>query len=522
MCGFNLYTSNRLEILADKLAEAVAKPLHSPLTPEIIIVQSFGMQQWISLELAKRFDIWTNCRYPFPNAYLQEIFDLLIPDRPDASIFDREVMTWRIMQLLPQCINSPGFEPLKTYLEDDAGCFRTWQLSRQIANLFDQYGIYRPKMILRWEAGNGSGWQSELWRLLTRSQPSGHKAAVRRDFFRALQDSLHECIAKIPQRIAVFGISTLPPFHLEVFAALAEHCEVNLFLMNPSQEYWAEIKSEYEITRALRREGRPYPAADDLHLETGNSLLASMGKLGRDFLGIILDYNPEIYTFFEEPTGNSLLHAIQSDILNMVDRGAVHEERAQQLQRTEEEMRADNSVSIHSCHSPMREVEVLYDFLLDVFNQDPAMQPRDILVMTPDIETYAPFVRAVFDAPGEEAQRIPYAIADQTIRRQSTLVKTYCAILELGKSRFSVSRVLDILACPAVQRCFNMTPPDLDLIHGWIRETRVCWGKDAAHRGTLGLPEIKHNTWQAGIERLLLGYAMPGREERLFVRYPPV
>ena len=122
----------------------------------------------------------------------------------------------------------------------------------------------------------------------------------------------------------------------------------------------------------------------------------------------------------------------------MVDRGAVHEERAQQLQRAEEEMRADNSVSIHSCHSPMREVEVLYDFLLDVFNQDPALQPRDILVMTPDIETYAPFVRAVFDAPGEEAQRIPYAIADQTIRRQSTLVKTYCAILELGKSRFSV------------------------------------------------------------------------------------
>ena len=108
-------------------------------------------------------------------------------------------------------------------------------------------------MILRWEAGNGSGWQSELWRRLTWSQPSAHKAAVRREFFRALQDFLHECIAKIPQRVSVFGISTLPPFHLEVFAALAEHCEVNLFLMNPSQEYWAEIKSEYEITRALRR-----------------------------------------------------------------------------------------------------------------------------------------------------------------------------------------------------------------------------------------------------------------------------
>ncbi len=255
--SFNLYTSNRLEILADKLAEVVAQPLSSPLAAETIIVQSFGMQQWIAFELARRFGIWTNCRYPFPNTFLQELFDIFVPDALDSAAFERDVMAWRIMRQLPQCIMNPGFEPLKTYLEEDRGYFRTWQLSRQIANLFDQYCIYRPNMILRWEAGNGSGWQAELWRLLTRGQPASHKAAMQRRFFSALRDAGTERILKLPQRIAVFGISTLPLFHMQVLAALSEHCEVNLFLMNPSQEYWAEIKSKYEITRMLRKEKRP-------------------------------------------------------------------------------------------------------------------------------------------------------------------------------------------------------------------------------------------------------------------------
>ena len=411
---------------------------------------------------------------------------------------------------------NPGFEPLKTYLEEDRGYFRTWQLSRQIANLFDQYCIYRPNMILRWEAGNGSGWQAELWRLLTRGQPASHKAAMQRRFFSALRDAGTERILKLPQRIAVFGISTLPLFHMQVLAALAEHCEVNLFLMNPSQEYWAEIKSKYEITRMLRKEGGHDPSPDYLHLETGNSLLASMGGLGRDFLGIILDHDPEMKTCFERPAGNTLLHAIQADILDMADRGAARREQAPQLQRSDEDMRADNSVSIHSCHSPMREAEVLHDFLLEVFNCDPSIKPRDILVMTPDIEEYAPFIRAVFDAPGDESRRVPYTIADQTVRRHSTPVKTFFSVLELGKDRFGVSGVIDILECPAVQRRFSLLPADMDIVHRWIKETRICWGIDAAYRSNLELPNIKHNTWLAGVERLLLGYAMPGGEERLF------
>jgi len=148
--SFNLYTSNHLESLVEQLSAVVSRPLPSPMDQEIIVVQSLGMQQWISLELAKRFGIWTNCRYPFPNTYLQEVYDLLIPDKPDTTPFNREVLTWRIMQMLPDCIGKDGFDSISAYLAESKGYLRTWQLARQIANVFDQYCIFRPKMILRW------------------------------------------------------------------------------------------------------------------------------------------------------------------------------------------------------------------------------------------------------------------------------------------------------------------------------------------------------------------------------------
>ncbi|MCX5896406.1 MAG: exodeoxyribonuclease V subunit gamma, partial [Proteobacteria bacterium] len=476
--SFHLYTSNRLELLADKLAEVVSHPLPSPLMAETVVVQSPGMQQWISLQLARRLGIWANCRYPFPNTIINELFSAVIADIPDYDPFARELMTWRIMGMLPDCLDKPGFESIKNYLGDERGFLKTWQIARQIANIFDQYTVFRPDMICRWEAGDDDGWQAELWRLLSRGLPSVHRPALRKAFFEALRNTAHGTVAKLPPRISVFGISALPHFHTEIFAAISELTDVNLFLMNPSQEYWAEIRSEYEMDRTLRREASAAVSADELHFEKGNSLLASMGRLGRDFLGMIIDYNPDVYACFAAPENDSLLHAIQSDILAMVDRGAAHEEAAPRTAVAEDALRSDASLRIHSCHSPMREVEVLYDILLDLFNHDPDLEPRDILVMTPDIDTYAPFIRAIFESPSDESRRIPFSIADRHVQRESKTVGTFLALLDLMKGRFGAGRVLAVLECEDVLRRFNLQPQDMYLIHTWVRETRICWGID--------------------------------------------
>jgi len=248
---------------------------------------------------------------------------------------------------------------------------------------------------------------------------------------------------------------------------------------------------------------------EELHLEKGNSLLASMGTLGKDFFDLINEYDYEEFPSFKTSGENNLLSWIQSDILNLRD-------RHQDLNAKEMIARNDNSVQVHSCHSPMREIEVLHDQLLNMFEKDSDLLPKDILVMTPDIETYAPYIQAVFDTPADAFRKIPFSIADRSIRRQSEIINTFLAILDLLDSRFTASQVFGILESTAVHRKYDIMEADLTLVRKWLIDTRIRWGIDRKDRNHLGLPALAENTWKAGLERLILGYALPGQDEIMF------
>ncbi len=518
MPGINLYTSNRLEVLAGRLADVAGGPLSSPLDAEIIVVQSRGMERWLSLFLARRFGIWANAKYPFPNSFIRDMFGLILPGAPGGAVYEKPAMTWRIMRLLPECTGKKSFESLARYLAGEREELKLYQLSARIADTFDQYLTYRPEMVLGWEAGEGDDWQAELWRMLAKEAPGGHKAALLRAFTEKVRAMPLAMDAELPRRVCVFGIPALPRFHLQVLDELSRYIEVNFFLLNPSKEYWGDIKSEYEIQRALQRPGASGMTAEELYLEKGNSLLSSMGKMGRDLLWILMDMSPSVNPMdaFADPGEDSLLHAIQSDILNMRDRGGTGDSAAPKLPLPAGAAGPDRSVSIHSCHSPMRETEALHDFLLDLFNGDPGLNPRDILVMTPDIETYAPYIQAVFDSPGDEAHRIPYAIADRRARSGSPLIETFMTVLGLHGGRLTSGEVLGVLECPEVLRRFGLLPGDLEIARTWVWNTNIRWGTDASAKERLDLPATSENTWRAGLDRLLLGYALPGDGENFF------
>lgn len=511
MNGFRTFTSNRLEILADRLAEVLAEPLPSPFDPEIIVVQSKGMERWISLQLAERHGVSANCRFPFPNTFVHEVFRKVLQDAPAPSLFDPDVMTWRVMKALPSLMDSPAFEPLRLYLEGGRSDLKRFQLSRRIADLFDQYLLFRPHMMAQWQKGKAGHWQALLWASLVQGHEQEHRAALAQAFFANLEKR-GSPPPGLPCRISVFGISALPRFYVEVFASLSRVARVNLFLMNPCQEYWGDILATWEMKKkTLSRKAVPEEA---LHMEKGNPLLASMGALGRDFFDLIQDFQVEEFSSFQEPESDHLLASIQKDVLHLVDRREKKEISTQ-----------DSSIQIHSCHSPMREVEVLRDRLLRMFEEDPLLLPKDIVVMMPDVETYAPYIQAVFDTPGEDARRIPFSIADRSVRKEGGIGEAFLNLLDLQGSRFGVVQVLDLLACEAVRRRFGLSEEDLERARTWISEARVRWGIDEKHKADLGLPPFPENTWRAGLERLLLGFAMPGREERLFsgiLPYDPV
>ena len=403
MGNFRVFTSNRLEILADQLSGVLQEPLPSPFDPEIIVVQSKGMERWICLQLAERHGICSNCRFPFPNTFVHEIFQSVLKNLPKPTLFDPEVMTWRVMMALPSLIEEPAFETLRLYLESGRSDLKRFQLSQRIADLFDQYLLFRPEMMFQWEKGKARHWQALLWRKLVEGHEREHRAALAKELFTALERSTSPSPG-IPKRISVFGISALPRFHVQVFASLSQVAQVNLFLMNPSQEYWGDILATWEMKKKVMTEKAA--SEEELHMEKGNSLLASMGALGRDFFEMIQEFQVEEGSSYEEPEAGHLLISIQLDVLSLQER--------QEKKKISSE---DLSIQIHSCHSPMREVEVLRDQLLRMFEEDPGLLPKDILVMMPDVETYAPYIQAVFDTPQEDARRIPFSIADRSIRK---------------------------------------------------------------------------------------------------------
>jgi exodeoxyribonuclease V gamma subunit len=497
MPGLILHTSNRLEILADRLAEILDTPPADPFQAEVILVQSRGMERWVSLELAKRHGVAANLRFPFPNHFVQEAFRTVLGGADDGSPYDPAVLAWETMGLLPGLLDRPGFGALRGYLGEAERDLRLYQLSGRIADLLDLYLLFRPDWILRWERGKEGHWQAVLWRELAAKKGRHHRAALREAFRKALRDPAFRP-AGLPPRVSVFGISALPPFHVEVLAALAAHVDVHLFVMNPCREYWGDIVSG----RRLAEAGGDGEA---LHLEEGNPLLASLGTLGRDFFDLLESMEVPHDEAWEDPGEETLLGALQSDILNLRERGRGGERTPLAPD--------DRSVEIVSCHSPMREVEVLQDRLLGLFGEMPHLEPRDIAVMAPDLGLYAPYVQAVFSLPPGDPRHIPYRIADRRLPQDSPAAEAFFRLLDLAGSRHAAPEVFDFLEAPPVRDRFGLSEEDLERVSGWIRDAGVRWGRDADHRAHLELPDIPENTWRAGLDRILLGYALAARED---------
>ncbi|CAB1072259.1 Exodeoxyribonuclease V gamma chain (EC [Olavius algarvensis Delta 1 endosymbiont] len=528
MTGLHIYTSNRLEILAEQLARIVRTPLSSPLAPEQIVVQSRGMERWISMQLADINGISANCRFPFPNAFLESIYKTVKPDLPEISPFEPSILTFRLMRIIPECLTLNGFEELRSYLAGANRNLKLYQLAGKIADLFDQYLVFRPELIFAWEAAKEENksphrWQARLWRELVAEIGTWHRARMRRTLINRIHQSKLDP-AVLPARVSMFGMSYLPQFHLQAFAEMSRLMEINFFIVNPCREYWSDIVSDREISIKRRKSDKIAENIEWYHLDRGNRLLASMGTQGRHFFDLMAGLDCPVHDHFAEPEGHGILAGLQSDILNLRDRG---NESADEVEILEDRPGAvgptgfkaeggDKSLQIHVCHSPMREIEILHDNLLAMFEENATLAPRDIIVMTPDIETYAPFVHAVFDAQSDETLRIPFSIADQSHRRENRTVDGFLALLEMADSRFEAPRILRLLEYSEIKSKFDLADSDLKIVERWIIDTHIRWGIDEGSRIKAGLPGYPENTWRAGLDRLILGYAMPGESRTTF------
>ncbi|MDM0112038.1 exodeoxyribonuclease V subunit gamma [Variovorax sp. J22R133] len=549
--GFMAVHSNHPEALRDLMIAWMARHPLAPLEDECVLVQSNGVAQWLKLSLASDASqggvgIAAAIKTELPSSFIWQAYRAVLGAQavPAASPFDKALLVWRLMRLLPALLREDVFAPLARFLLDDSDMRKRHQLAGRLADLFDQYQVYRADWLADWAAGHDEivtsrggrqpvpdelRWQPRLWRALLddvgEAGAHGSRAAVHQRFLAKAQSWQGDRPPELPRRLVVFGISSLPQQSLEVLAALARWVQVLMCVHNPCEHDWSHIVADKDLLRAerlrqRRRPGSEGPIADEaMHLHA-QPLLAAWGKQGRDFIRLLDEHDEqEAYAqrfdaigqriaHFDANPRDTLLRQLQDDIRDL---RPLTETRGTWPAL---DARADPSIAFHITHGPQREVEVLHDQLLAAFAADSTLRPRDVIVMVPDVAAYAPHIQAVFGLLSpDDARHIPYTLADQGQRHHDPMLGALERLLALPQSRVAVSDVLDLLEVPAVRARFDIEESDLPLLHRWISAARIRWGLHAEQRQTLDLPEaLAQNSWDFGLQRMLLGYAVGASE----------
>ena len=476
-----------------QLAKDLASDPLPPLSPETILVPGQGIARWVQLQLAQRHGIAASLRLPYPGAFLQQLAGS--GHAAEADPFERQVLGWRLFRLLGDGRLAVQFGAAARYCADDKDQHKRLLLAQHLAHCFDNYQLFRQELLERFEAGADlddlsadAGWQACLWRELLRDAGLSTSAGAARRFAHLTAQLESGRLPGLPPRVSVFGVNTLAPTILKFLVRLAARIPVRMYLQRPTPHWFGDQQKPPPGQAPRAGEGHP--------------LLAANGRVVREFYDLLQEVAPgsgiDDALDSGTPDGEGLLATVQRDLLDMTVRGAGGDAEPLPLAAD------DVSLMVHSCHSPLRELQVLRDQLLAAIERDPKLQPHDILVLLPDVATYAPCVHAVFEPV---ARLLPFRLADRSPAQALPLASALLAVLRLAGERLRHTEVLQLLEVEAVQRAFGIAGSDLPALREWIERTHIRWGLDSAHRSGFDVPGFDANSWRQGLDRLLLGHA---------------
>lgn len=617
--GFLVINSNDLCTLAGICAQIITKtPLTNPLQNENIVVMSLGMRTYLRQEIALDNGIAAGLHFSQVWQLIWDLYRDLYPAAPGQNLYARLNLAWNIVSLYKVWNHKDQrqtFKRLQDYVKDDVKGLRRYALAAKLADAYDQYQMYRPRWILKWdelsdedfelyekdptlkgkirdfieEASAGdigkrkilenNVWQIKLWhlmrqnlkifdvkdKLLEEAFPEGFargrddafadllfddlgsaakqeeilelssldRAQVVEKILKTLQGPLtKEQKAALPERIFIFGVSSLPLQVVQLLSALGRVSQVYLMLLNPCSAYWGDLSPSYKEDFAafkkkvlqsrvgtdfkLRRKALSFDKEsrfeesdfdDGLRVE-GNSLLLSLGRVGQDLLSMLFDLNPnpqlaDCFVDFDRPT---LLGKIQSLLLTL--------EEGERIAVSPE----DRSLEIRVCHTKRREVEVLKDAILRRFKEaadrGEKLLPRDVVVMVPAINDYAPYINAVFGSTDEDSEAVPYAISDRTTLEASPAARALLTLLDIGTHPLKASALIDLLCVEEIASRFNLTQEEVDTLASALQECPVFWGLDDADikkESQISLP----CSFEEGITKMMLGTMLGPDDEAL-------
>lgn len=534
--GLTVHRSAWVDELLDPLTVWLHRVATDPMVTPRIIVQSQGMRRWLSHRLAERVapqgaGVLANVDFDFPGRLITGIVDACatvagpdggLPSRLPPSgrptdggdPWDPDRLVWSVARAM---VNHGHRAPMSTITsaiiqEQRAGIVgrASWQLARSIADVFNGYTVYRADTVAAWvsaatsepltdraQLGDADAWQPWLWRTLV--DELGDPIALFDHALAVLADRhTSSAIPGIPRDIAVFGLTTLPPRHLSLLKHLSGLTTVEWFVPTPSPARCVAVEASVDRGEPITPAQHPIVAASGRLLDDATQMFAQRG------VAEVRWHGPR------DTVGDrraQLLATLQRSLLT----DTVAEAPQQRVVIDDD----DRSVQIHSCHGLARQAQVLRDALLALLADDPSLEPRDIIVLAPDVEQFAPLITHAF-AAGPGRPGLPVRVADRHPTRSDPLVEALLAIVRLARGRLSVAEVVDVLALPYVAGRAGLSEDELRIAGRWFVEVGIRWGIDADDRARSGQPRDRHHTWMAGFDRLMLGATMADEDERVW------
>jgi exodeoxyribonuclease V gamma subunit len=506
--AIHLHRAGRTDLLADGLGALLAHPPPDPFAEELVLVPARGVERWLSQRLSQVLGcrpgdgdgVCAGVTFRSPASLISEIS--AITCTADTDPWSPEAMTWPLLEVIDCSLDEPWCRTLAMHLgrglpdlEAELRRGRRYSVAHRLAGLFASYARQRPQLLANWLDGRVGDldadldWQPHLWRALVERIDADpphvrHEKALTR---------LREGPTELPARLSLFGHTRLACTEVELLDALATHHDLHLWLPHPSDDLWQKLNGMHGAVP--RNEDTSRHAAHHPLLET----------LGRDLreLQRMLPANPASDEYFTRTTTpDTLLGWLQSDI-------AANSVRPSGRALAPD----DRSVQVHSCHGPARQIDVLREVLLGLLEDDPTLEPRDIVVMCPDIETYASLIVAGFGlgetAGGSHpAHQLRVRLADRALTQTNPLLGVAAELLSIAGTRATASQVLNLAHPAPIRARFRFSDDDLEAITDWVRQANIRWGFDKDSRAPYGLDHIVHNTWRFGLDRILTGVAM--------------
>ncbi len=526
---FYLHTSNKLENLADVLLEVVeSEPLEGLLALETVMSLNSGMARWLRLRIAQETGIAMNWDFPFPAKAFARLLSGLEPGFEEHGQYEETSARWFIHAIFNELDDSPKWSLVKRYCEEGSSLNRL-QLAMRMAYLYDQYLIYRPDLISGWEMEKEpTEWQGSLWKMLTRAMFDSPRPPHIARLWHNIQSNRYSIqeidTSNWPQRLSVFGISSLPPLYLDLLKFCSHFIPIHLFVLQPTDLYWADLRTKKQVLKASQKKSENKRSeqpifSEQIDFDAGNPLLPAFGRQSQMFLDLLIDRDPQHNdSAFSEPEPSSQLASLQRDMFFIRNRSLEED------QIDKEAFPAfDGSIEIHNCHSPRREIESLRDYIIKALHDDSSLSVSDFIVMAPDIQKYAPSIESVFEMPLDGTElKLPYSIADESRSKQSSLAMAFVSVLSLPETRITSIDILRIIEHNSIRDRFRFSQQDLKNIKNWIRQSGVTWGWDADMRGARGAFATDRSTWREFRQRLGAGLALSSSKRALRLGVIPI